>query len=110
QFSSSHNIRVWHTLAEEFDESCLIPIVDHSSGLIIPIYSHINDEVYIKHDIFAIHQLVPNEKGIFQQDNTSQSPNLNSLENLWQEVESCLCSSLNKLTSIKDLKEKVKNV
>ncbi|CAG8781664.1 16284_t:CDS:1, partial [Cetraspora pellucida] len=32
QFSSSYNIRVWHTSAEEFDESCLVSTVGHSPG------------------------------------------------------------------------------
>ncbi|CAG8830972.1 3990_t:CDS:2, partial [Cetraspora pellucida] len=28
-----HNIQVWHTPAKEFDESCLVPTVGHSPGL-----------------------------------------------------------------------------
>ncbi|CAG8728659.1 33755_t:CDS:2, partial [Racocetra persica] len=126
QFSSSHNIRVWRTPAEEFDESCLVPTVGrspgrmfwgcfswHGLGPIIPIHGF------------------PNRKSIFQQDNAPshkskkamdffdnagismlpwppQSLDLNPLENLWQEIESHLRSSLDKPTSIKDLEEKVK--
>ncbi|CAG8824738.1 13062_t:CDS:2, partial [Racocetra persica] len=123
QFSSSHNIRVWRTSAEEFDESCLVLTVSRSPGL----YT----QFMRKYAMSAIHQLVPNRKGIFQQDNTPshksrkaidffdnadismllwplQSPDLNPLENLWQEVESRLHSSLDKPTSIEDLEEKVK--
>ncbi|CAG8835983.1 21973_t:CDS:2, partial [Cetraspora pellucida] len=48
-----YNIRVWHTPAKEFDESCLVPTVGHSPSLmfwrhglgpIVPIHSTINGE------------------------------------------------------------------
>ncbi|CAG8808348.1 30270_t:CDS:2, partial [Racocetra persica] len=111
--------------AEEFDESCLVPTVGrspghmfwgcfswHRLGPIILIHGHITGEVYTqlmrKYGISTIHQLVPNGKGIFQQDNAPshksrkaidffdnagisilswppQSPDLNPLENFWQE-------------------------
>ncbi|CAG8794345.1 8069_t:CDS:2, partial [Racocetra persica] len=108
QFLSSHNIRVWCTPAKEFVESCLVPTVDRSPGL----YT----QLMRKYGISAIHQLVPNGKAIDFFDNAGismlswppQSPDLNPLENLWQEVESRLHSSLDKLTSIEDLEEKVK--
>ncbi|CAG8743070.1 14889_t:CDS:2, partial [Cetraspora pellucida] len=70
---------VWHTPAEEFDESCLVSTVGYSPGLmfwecfswhglgpIVSIYSTINGEVYTRlirrHAISAIHQLVPNRQ------------------------------------------------
>ncbi|CAG8799365.1 131_t:CDS:1, partial [Cetraspora pellucida] len=79
QFSSSHNIQVWCTPAEEFDESCLVPTVDqspglmfwacflwHGLGLIVPIYGKVNGEVYVKlirrHALRAVRQLVPNSQ------------------------------------------------
>ncbi|CAG8722758.1 17453_t:CDS:2 [Cetraspora pellucida] len=100
QFLSSHNIRVWHTPAEEFNESCLVSTI----GPIIPIHGHINGEIYVKlmrkHAIPAI--------CISMLPWLLQSLDLNPLENLWQKVKSHLCSSLNKPTSIKDLEEKVK--
>ncbi|CAG8832396.1 25096_t:CDS:1, partial [Cetraspora pellucida] len=88
QFSASHNIRVWCTFAEEFDESCLVPTMGQSPGLmfwtcfswhglgpIVPIYGKVNGEVYVKlirrHTLRALRRLVPNSQGIFQQDNTT---------------------------------------
>ncbi|CAG8793632.1 14495_t:CDS:2, partial [Cetraspora pellucida] len=53
QFSASHNIRVWRTPAEEFDES-------------FPIYGKVNGEVYVKlirrHTLRAVRRLVPNSQ------------------------------------------------
>ncbi|CAG8773957.1 6229_t:CDS:1, partial [Cetraspora pellucida] len=88
QFSASHNIQVWRTPAEEFDESCLVPTVGqspgfmfwacflwHGLGLIVSIYNKVNGEVYVKlirrHVLRAIRRLVPNSQGIFQQDNAT---------------------------------------
>ncbi|CAG8777670.1 4281_t:CDS:2, partial [Cetraspora pellucida] len=125
QFSASHNIQVWRTPAKEFDESCLVPTMGqspglmfwacfswHGLGLIVPIYSKVNGEVYVKlirrHTLCAVRQLVPNSQGIFQQNNTTphkywkvkaafsragipilpwlaQSSDLNPIENMWQE-------------------------
>ncbi|CAG8574036.1 27847_t:CDS:2, partial [Racocetra persica] len=107
QFMSSHNIRVWHTPAKEFDKSCLVPTVGHSPG-------HIFWGCFSWHgleSIISIHGRITNffnNAGISMLPWPPQSPNLNPLENLWQEVESHLRSSLDKSTSIEDLEKKVK--
>ncbi|CAG8806997.1 3488_t:CDS:2, partial [Racocetra persica] len=62
QFSQNHNTQVWHTLTEEFDESCLVPTIKHSPGRsIIPICDRMNGEAYVnllrRHAIPAVYQL-----------------------------------------------------
>ncbi|CAG8830669.1 22138_t:CDS:2, partial [Racocetra persica] len=82
----------------------------HGLGPIIPIHGRINGEVYTqlmrKYAIKAIDFF--DNAGISMLPWPPQSPDLNPLENLWQEVESRLRSSLDKPTSIEDLEEMVK--
>ncbi|CAG8650120.1 13533_t:CDS:2, partial [Cetraspora pellucida] len=97
QFLSSHNIRVWYTSAKEFDESCLVPTADHSPDCMFW-------DCFSWHGLGPIISLYgfPNEKGIFQQDNTPAHKSRK------QKAESYLRNSLNKPTSIEDLEKKVK--
>ncbi|CAG8660808.1 13745_t:CDS:1 [Dentiscutata heterogama] len=107
----------------------------HGLGPIIPIRGRMNGEAYVKllrrHAIPVVCQLVPDGQGIFQQDNApahtcskvknvfrnanipvlpwpAQSPDMNPIENMWQEVERCLRNFPDNPTSIQDLEEKVK--
>ena len=108
----------------------------HGLGPLVPLHESVTGQMYAKvlqkHAIPSLYKLVPCKQGIFQEDNApphqakiaadirnasnipvlpwpAQSPDLNPVKNLWNEVDKKVRSLPNQPKSLKDLECKVKN-